>query len=432
MPAQMPAAPGAQNMAPAEPGKPGELRHRLPLTDHAWGPRKAANLKDDAAGIEKGMLVAPAALDPEPLVGDGMTAGPTKDQPLLPTAGPRQLFVMRGRPPARFHASSRLKEAAAPQRPAATRSPRHPLSVAVFLACLCLQFFIGLSAMAMEDAIWSIGIYEGRSLTSLEPAPGANNPVLTAQQVTDADARFVADPFMLQTSRGWFMFFEVMNQRTNQGDIGLATSPDGKHWRYERIVLDEPFSLSFPCVFQHEGAFYMVPESWQAGAIRLYRADSFPLEWRLVSEIIPGPFVDPSVFRAQDRWWIFAENSPRANGTLRLYSATTLTGPWREHPASPIIHGDDHIARPGGRVVVQDKWIVRFAQDDAPVYGQQVWGFDLTLLTTTSYAESPLGATPLLSGSGLGWNSHGMHHVDPHPVGGGRWLACVDGFMKGP
>jgi hypothetical protein len=26
-----------------------------------------------------------------------------------------------------------------------------------------------------------------------------------------------------------------------------------------------------------------------------------------------------------------------------------------------------------------------------------------------------------------GWNSQRMHHVDPHLMTDGRWIACVDG-----
>ena len=38
-----------------------------------------------------------------------------------------------------------------------------------------------------------------------------------------------------------------------------------------------------------------------------------------------------------------------------------------------------------------------------------------------------LVAGPLL-GPGTGWNAGGMHHADPVNIGGGRWLAAVDGW----
>src|SRR4051812_33273086 len=97
---------------------------------------------------------------------------------------------------------------------------------------------------------WSIGIYAGKSPLQLAPAPGAGNPVISAASVTDVPARFVADPFMLRENSLWHMFFEVLNDRNDRGEIGLATSPDGLTWQYRQIVLAEPFHLSYPYVFR--------------------------------------------------------------------------------------------------------------------------------------------------------------------------------------
>jgi hypothetical protein len=35
-----------------------------------------------------------------------------------------------------------------------------------------------------------------------------------------------------------------------------------------------------------------------------------------------------------------------------------------------------------------------------------------------------------LSASGRGWNGSGMHHIDPHRMEDGRWIACVDGWLS--
>src|SRR5262245_8749138 len=124
-------------------------------------------------------------------------------------------------------------------------------------------------------AVWSIGIYTGTSPLHMGPEEVAHNPVLTAAQVTDIPATFVADPFMLRVQQTWSMFFEVMHAQWQRGVIGLATSHDGLRWRYERVVLQEAFHLSYPYVFAWQGAYYMVPETLEAEAIRVYRAVEF-------------------------------------------------------------------------------------------------------------------------------------------------------------
>lgn len=274
---------------------------------------------------------------------------------------------------------------------------------------------------------WSIGIYTGESPFNLTFPKNIKNPVLTAKDVTDVPAEFVADPFMVKNDSGWYMFFEVMNARTDQGDIGLAISNDGLSWTYEQIILDESFHLSYPYVFKWKNEYYMIPASHQAYSIRLYKAVVFPAKWSYVKTLIHRDCVDSSILCYNDKWWIFTADR---DDVLCLYYANNLMGPWIEHPKSPIIAGNANIARPGGRVLIYDGRIFRYAQDDVPVYGNQVWMFEITELTTASYAEKKVDENPVLKASGDGWNAEGMHHIDPHQIDENRWIACVDGYRK--
>ena len=288
----------------------------------------------------------------------------------------------------------------------------------------------------MPQQEWSIGIYVGTSPYALAAPPQVQNPVLTRAQVSDVPAAFVADPFMLRVQNVWHMFFEVLNQQTDKGEIGLAISDNGMQWQYQGLVLRESFHLSYPYVFAWLGDYYMIPETYQAGAVRLYKAQPFPTHWSCVATLLQGPyFADSSLFRHDDMWWLLSETNPDVtHDTLRLYYANDLPGPWREHPASPVIAQNPHIARPAGRVVVVDGRVIRYTQDCYPVYGTLVRAFDITELTATRYHEKASADPPVLAGSGTGWNASGMHHIDPHRLDNGSWLACVDGFFwcEGP
>jgi hypothetical protein len=282
---------------------------------------------------------------------------------------------------------------------------------------------------APNEDVWSIGIYSGPSPFDLRAPQGVRNPVLTRELVSDVPATFVADPFMIRASDGWYMFFEVMNWQTGKGEIGLAQSPDGFAWTYRQIVLAEPFHLSYPHVFAWKGEYYLIPESFQAGAIRLYKAETFPTRWSFVAQLLEGPYlVDPSVFHHDGRWWLFAEtNFAVKHDCLRLYFADELTGPWIEHPKSPVVNADARIARPAGRVLVIGAQIFRYSQDCSVSYGSEVHAFKVTKLTTKDYAEEEVGFVPVLAPNGTGWNADGMHHVDAHRVEHDKWMACVDG-----
>ncbi len=281
---------------------------------------------------------------------------------------------------------------------------------------------------------WAIGIYTGESPLNMVSPENVQNPVLTYENVSDVPAMYVADPFMLKVKHAWYMFFEVWNQRTNKGEIAFATSEEGMKWTYQQIILAEPFHLSYPYVFEWMNDYYMIPESQQAGSIRLYKTLNFPNQWSFVGTLLSKPlseahFADPSIFHYNNKWWLFTRTNLRSEpATLRLYYADNLLGLWHEHRKSPIIKSNEPIARPAGRVLPFDGKIVRYAQYGYPIYGTQVRAYEITELTTKSYREREAAESPVLTGSGAGWNSSGMHHVDPHLMEDGRWIACVDGW----
>lgn len=278
---------------------------------------------------------------------------------------------------------------------------------------------------------YGIGIYAGPSPLALAPAPGATNPVLTRNSIPDVPATFVADPFMVQVDGTWNMFFEIMTWRpgAKKGEIGLATSPDGLRWTYRGIVLAEPFHLSYPHVLAWGSEFYLIPESSAGGAVRLYRANPFPTRWVPVAELLRGHgFLDSSIFERDGRFWMLTGAEP-GGGTLRLFHAKALIGPWREHPGSPIVDADPRVGRPAGRVVCTQDRLIRFAQDCRGTYGAGVNALEITVLTEDEYEERDLTeGWPVLSGSGSGWNRLGMHHLDAHQLPDGTWIACVDGW----
>jgi|YelNatPaOPRAMG01_1025707.scaffolds.fasta_scaffold40760_1 hypothetical protein len=279
---------------------------------------------------------------------------------------------------------------------------------------------------------WSIGIYSGDSPLRLHAPEGFQNPVLNYRDVSDVDGKLVADPFMVRTEGRWHMFFEV--ETAGRGQIGWATSDDAVRWAYGRIVLSEPFHLSYPYVFEWQGDYFMVPESFQADSVRLYKATRFPEEWSFQRTLLEGsPLLDPSLLRYNGKWWMFVETNPQHKyDTLRLFYANELTGPWQEHPRSPVVEGNNRKARPAGRVQVIDGRPVRFAQDCYPRYGTRVRAFAISELSTRAYRESECPESPILGPSGTGWNELGMHHVDPHKVADGKWIACVDGVVLKP
>jgi hypothetical protein len=268
-------------------------------------------------------------------------------------------------------------------------------------------------------------VYSGRSPLALLPATA--NPVLTASNVADAEAEFVADPFLLRRGGTWFMYFEVLLREFHRGVIGFASSGDGLTWKYEGIVLDEPFHLSYPQVFAHGDETYMVPETLGANAVKLYRASRFPDQFEPDCELIEGKWADPTIFFDHGLWWMFACSTPYEHRTLHLFCAEELRGPWRPHPGTPVVADDRRTGRCGGRVLRVDGRLIRLVQDATPRYGSRLRAMEILELNRTCYREMELPSSPILVPPDTGWNSNGMHHMDAHQLDNGDWLASVDG-----
>jgi hypothetical protein len=278
---------------------------------------------------------------------------------------------------------------------------------------------------------WSIGIVEGQSPFDFDLSSRAN-PIFTASDVTGMSARFVADPFLVRGSGMWYLFFEVYNNATHQGDLAVATSRDTRAWAYQGVVLDEPFHLSYPYVFRWRDDYYLIPESYEAKAVRLYRATHFPDQWQFVHTLVDqAELVDNSIVHFNDKWWLFSCSTN--SRTLQLFFADDLAGPWVRHPMSPIVRDDPHKARSSGRALVYDGLLYRYTMDVEPPSGtHRVFAYVITAISPTEYAEKLVRPDPVLAPQGVGWAGAGMHQIDPVQLGAGKWVASVDGFGRYP
>ena len=295
------------------------------------------------------------------------------------------------------------------------------------LALGVATFQLGHPPGVRRENVWSIAVCEIDSPSELASAD--LQPILTAASATDVPALFVADPFLIEVDATWYLFMEVMNKSTWQGDIAVATSRNRRDWEYQQVVLDEPFHMSYPFVFAWDGAIYMVPESEAIDQVRLYRATRFPTEWELDTVLLRDrSLADATLFLEAGTWWMFA-GRPDPHDTLRLFHASDLRGPWQEHVASPIVAHDPNSARPGGRVVSWNGSLYRLGQDCDPRYGNALRAFAIQEITQQRYRESDRPIELLRSGEAF-WNPAGMHHADLHFLANGRWMAAVDGHRK--
>jgi len=203
--------------------------------------------------------------------------------------------------------------------------------------------------------------------------------------------RFYADPCIVAFEGRHFVFFEDFSFRTGRGRVSCATvEPTGRIISIEP-VLEEPFHLSYPFVFEIDKCYFMIPESASAKSIRLYRAVDFPARWVLDRILLHGvEAVDPTIHIRNKMLWMFANIAqPGASiqDELHLFYASSLYGPWRPHPQNPIV-SDVRRARSAGRLFTSGENLFRPSQNSSIRYGGSIVINEVKEMTTTSYREA--------------------------------------------
>ncbi|MFD0737897.1 hypothetical protein ACFQZQ_01150 [Lysobacter koreensis] len=215
--------------------------------------------------------------------------------------------------------------------------------------------------------------------------------------------RFWADPCLTVHAGRRLLFVEQWAEGDTKGVIACVELAETQA-RPLGVVLEHPFHLSYPQVFRWEDQWYLTVESGQDKCVRLYRAEAFPLRWQHVTNLVSGwGFVDPTLHYHDHRWYLFAnvgESGGSSCDELFLFVAERLEGPYRPHPANPVVN-DVRRARPAGRLFQRDGRLVRPAQDCAPRYGAAVVFNEVLELSPTHYRERPLGRLDTRWTSGL-------------------------------
>ena len=221
--------------------------------------------------------------------------------------------------------------------------------------------------------IWRVGI--ARAPIETIAAQGRVDPATVHWLAEEPSFAFLADPFGLWRNGQLFLFAEAYDYRTRHGVIDCITLDSDLRLIGRQTVLQMPWHLSYPFVFEAEGATWMLPEAHKSGALTLYRAADFPRGWEAVTridlDVVP---IDATPVRHDGRWWLFYSGGPdRASrmGALHCAWADRLIGPWHPHPANPI-RRDMAGGRPGGTPFSSDGMLALPVQDCSRTYGGAV------------------------------------------------------------
>lgn len=209
--------------------------------------------------------------------------------------------------------------------------------------------------------------------------------------------RFWADPFAIHRGDKDYIFVEELRFKSGKGDIAVLEHRNGKLLDAKTII-SEPYHMSYPYVFEHEGDLFMVPETRQNRTIEIWKNTSFPESWTKVSDLMTDVSAgDTTLFRHEGRWWMFTNISRtsklRSADELHAFFSddpSPLGGSWKAHQRNPLVR-DARCARQGGRVFIDDDGrLIRCAQDTAVRYGYAVLFFHVEDLTPERFTQTLL------------------------------------------
>jgi hypothetical protein len=227
----------------------------------------------------------------------------------------------------------------------------------------------------------------------------------------DDGQRFYADPFVIERDGQTFLFVEEFPYAAGKGIISVVTLGTDGRFGVPRAVLEEPYHLSYPQVFSHDGAMFMLPESGGARRLVLYRAVTFPHQWEVDTVLMDDRDInDATLLRRDGRFWLFGTERRgwgSASDTLVVFSAPALRGPWRPHRLNPIAI-DRSAARPGGAFIERNGRTFLPVQDGTRSYGGGLGLAELLRLDD----EAVVLAAPIPIQPGGAWIRRAIHTLN--------------------
>lgn len=213
--------------------------------------------------------------------------------------------------------------------------------------------------------------------------------------------RFVtqADPFLYTHQGKTWLFFEKQNLTDMKGTLWCRNLDDAAAKPVP--VLEEPFHLSYPQVFRYGKYTYMIPETRNAGEVRLYRCVQFPGKWEKVETLLELAAVDTTLLQAAALRKGSADWGDANADQDGQYYAFTYTDRHLEIYLCRVEKESFHIiekkkiytseksevTRPGGAFLQEDGKLYRCAQNCTDYYGQELIINEIDRLDETHFEE---------------------------------------------
>jgi hypothetical protein len=195
--------------------------------------------------------------------------------------------------------------AADPAAQAPGGAPDRPPFVAADLPGYGLRTVTELATRALKVAVEKIGRRPGMFELRLGHGDGLSFDPAAGVTLSPPAGTFWADPFLHEHQGALYLFYEVYDYETRRGHLDVGRI-EGDRMVPLGTALKLPYHLSYPFVFDWDGAIWMIPETHATQRLELWRATDFPTGWELAKTAFDGVHMaDTVIYEHEGQWWLF-------------------------------------------------------------------------------------------------------------------------------
>ena len=211
--------------------------------------------------------------------------------------------------------------------------------------------------------------------------------------------RYWADPFTVYENGKHFIFFEevIPQGKLERGHLSVIEIDRKGNITTPQIILKQPYHLSYPFIFNHEGTYFMIPETEENNTVQLYECIDFPLQWKFKMNLMENvKAVDTTLLIKDNKFWLFTsicatEGAPYSDELFLFSSDELFTNNWKPHPLNPIV-SDVKSARSAGKIFKRNNKFYRPSQDCSFRYGYATIINEIIELNDEQYCEKEVTA----------------------------------------
>jgi len=239
---------------------------------------------------------------------------------------------------------------------------------------------------------WNHWFYFDQWILMYDIKDGVSTHLGHFKHIAPPKDRFWADPFVIARNDKFYVFYEELVYAENKGRIAVLVIDKQGNIESRLPVLETPYHLSYPFLFEFEDDLYMIPESKQNRTVELYKCTEFPHQWEFQKNLMEACMAtDATLVEHQGKWWLFVsqvetEGASTWDELFLYYSDSPLSTHWNPHPLNPVV-SDVRSARPAGQLFRRHGRLFRPSQNSSGHYG---YGFNICeviKMTETDYEE---------------------------------------------